>query len=319
MIRSHLCKRILTMYSCIFIGSFVCYGQNNIGINDSDFMYGFSGKLIWDLPLSKEKGNLRVSLAAGAGYSIYETNLTSVNIELTTAFGGLGSYQNENITYWVIAPHITQSFGKGYENSIDRNQPLYYFTDLVAPPLQNPYQNTASVGINCVNFINGKMKGAWQRVAHLGFKFNKVHIVYNNDGGTLLKWWGDKKDRYFTGSGFANIHLDSHIAVNHIGLNFYKFTGYSEMAFELSNELLSASVDYKNPNQNFLNFGFWSINIGNTNHGDFSFRYNNPINIREVQNLIHYSLGFGYHQNFGKPYYSMAFSPSIFQTKLPAK
>ena len=307
----------------LFLYSMYCIGQERVNYrhDNSGFEYGFSAKAILDLA-AKESSSFRISFAAGAGYSIYPTNLTSINIEYSFVTGGLGTYKNENMSYWLFAPNLTQSFGKSAETQyspINRNQPLYYFSDLVSPALQNPFKNSFSIGVNRVYFLGDHHAARWQSVAHLGVKINKVHLAYNNDGGPILKWWGDKHDRYFTGGGFVNVHLDNNLTVNHYGASFYKFTGYTDMAFELSDELLYASVDYKYPNQNFFNFGFWSASIGNTAFGDISLRYNNPPNIREFQNLIHYVKGFAYHQNLGDRYFSVALSPSYGQTFISAK
>ena len=310
-------------FTIVFLWSICCNSQHKVNYSQDNnaFAYGFSAKAILDLARN-ESSSFRISFAAGAGYSIYPTNLTSVNLEFSYVTGGLGTYKNENMCYWVVAPLLTQSLVSKAETldaPINRNQPLYYFSDLVAPPLQNPFQNALSIGLNWINFLGPHHTERWQRVAHAGVKLNKVHVAYNNDGGPILKWWGDRRDRYFTGIGFANVHLDDNLIVNHYGISFYKFTGYTEMAFELSDELLYASVDYKDPNQNFFNFGFWNFSMGNTTFGDVSLRYNNPPDMRETQNLIHYVKGYGYHQNLGEKYFSLAFSPSYGQTYTPTK
>lgn len=310
-------------YSSLFLlASSLCLSQNNIHFQDSGFQYGFSAKMVADLSFPLEKCNIRASIAAGAGYLIYPTNLTNLNIEFSAALRGLGTYRNGSTSYFVAGLNTTQSFGNSSEQPgyfAYRNQPLYYFTDLAAPPLQNPFKNSIALGVNGVLYFNNHQKSRFQRIAFVGAKINAVHIAYSNDGGPVLKWWGDRKDRYFTGGGFLNVHLNEDVAVNKYGLSFYKFTGYTDLSFEISDELLFSSVDYKEVNQNYFNRGFWSLSAGNTSYGDVFIRYNDPKDIYEVQNFIHYTMGFGYHQNLGDPYLSIGGSLSFINSYLSRK
>jgi hypothetical protein len=303
--------------------STLCHSQNNIHFQDSEFQYGFSAKIVADLSFPLEKCNIRASIVAGAGYLIYPANLVSTHLEFSGAIGGLGTYRNGTTSYIVGGINTTQSFGDSSQETsaaIYRNQPLYYFTDLSAPPLQNPFRNSIAMGMNWVRYFNKHQREEkFQRIAFLGAKINVVHIVYSNDGGALLKFWGDGKDRYLTGGGFVNVHLNEDTAVNKFGISFYKFTGFNEMSFEVSDELFFSSVDYREVDQNYFNKGFWGFSAGNTSYGDVFMRINNPKNIGEVQNFIHYAMGFGYHQNLEDPYLSFGGSVSFLNSYIPKK
>jgi hypothetical protein len=284
--------------------------------------YGFSTKLIVDLG-KKKANNIRLGLATGMGFNFYSTSSTSLNFEYSVLIGGLGTYNNKNSSYFVIAPHFCQSLHKNHFGTSDDafyvNQPLYYFTDLTPPPLQNQFRKSISVGANFIHFFNRRMTHKWQRVAHLGIKYEEVQFVYNNDGGFLLSKWGDREDRYFTGVGFLRARLKEYVALNDFAVSFYKFTGFNIMSFEVSDELLFSSVDYNDSNQNLFNRGFLSFQVGNSKYGEVFYRYNNARNTKEVQNFIHYTMGFGYHQNPTDSYNTFGFSLNHYQTYIPGK
>jgi hypothetical protein len=315
--------RFIKFITVLLLHCSFCYSQENIHFQTSELQYGVSAKVVADLSASRDKFNIRASVATGVGYLVYPTNLVSAHLEFSAAMKGLGTYKNGMTSYLVGGLNTTQSFGDSSQYTspeLYRNQPLYYFTDLAAPPLQNPFRNSISVGLNWVRYFNKHQRESnYQRIAYLGAKINVVHIAYSNDGGFLLKFWGDRKDRYFTGGGFVDVHLNDNTAINKYGISFYKFTGYNELSFEISDELLFSSVDYKDVEQNYFNKGFWSFNVGNTTYGDVFMRLNNPKNIGEVQNFIHYVMGFGYHQNLDDPYISYGGSLSYFNTFIPVK
>lgn len=315
-------KKIILL---ILVYCFKSYSQNNVQYNgfNNKLQYGFSTKLIFDLG-NYNNSNIRIGFASGIGYEFYSTGTTSLNVEYSILNKGLGSFNNKGwSSYLVIAPHFCQSIDKKSFKSSDgallNNQPLYYFSDLVVPPLQNPYKKSISIGLNFIHFINKHITNKWQRVAHLSIKYNEGQLVYNNDGGAFLKIWGDKEDRYFTGIGFLRVSLKENLAINNFAISFYKFTGYHPMSFEISDELLFSSVDYKDAKQNLFNRGFWSFQIGNSKYGDVFMRYNNPRNIREVQNFIHYKMGFGYHQNPKDSFLTFGGSLNYYQTYIQHK
>ncbi len=300
------------------------YCQNTVQFDNSSkkMQYGVSTRLVFDVG-KKNYNNIRIGFASGMGFNFYTTSTTSLNVEYSILYGGLGTYNNKNSSYFVIAPHFCQSLHKNNfvvaEEALNYNQPLYYFTDLVTPPLQNQFRKSVSIGANFVYFLNERMKHRWQRVAHFGIKYEEAQLIYNNDGGAFLKYWGDKEDRSFTGIGFLRVRLKDYVAINDLAISFYKFTGYNYMSFEAGDELLYSSVDYKDPQQNLFNRGFWSFQVGNSKYGDVFMRYNNPRNTKEVQNFIHYTMGFGYHQNPTDSFYTFGGSLNQYQTNIPGK
>lgn len=287
------------------------------------FQYGFSTRIVYDIDFSGRKySNIRIGFGSGIGLKTYSSNFSSLNFEYSLLCGGLGTYDNNWSQYFVFSLHFCQAVDLSKQPTdndgiLKSNQPLYYFSDLVTPSLQNPFKRSISIGANFIHFINKKMTHKWQRVAHLGFKFNEAQLVYNNDGGAILEKWGDREDRYFTGSGFLKIRLDDHLGINDFGISFYKFTGYFPMSFEIGDEMLYSSVDYKDTDQHLFNRGFWSFQVGNSNYGDVFVRYNNSRNTKEVQNFIHYVMGFGYHQNPTDSYYSYGGSLTNYQINIP--
>lgn len=302
------------------------FSQDNIKLTEKDHLqYGCSAKLIVDFSAKKKFSNYRLGIASGVGYSFFGSSSASLNVEYSVLLRGLGTMNNGTNSYFVIAPHFCQSLDNNNfhtEKEVQtNNQPLYYFTDLVTPPLQNPFRKSVSAGLNFIRFINNNPRqiSKWQRVAHIGFKINTVQFAYNNDGGFLLKLLGDKEDRYFTGCGFLRMNLRDNLAVNELAISFYKFTGYNYMSFEVGDELLFSSVDYVDIKQNLFNRGYWSFQAGNTRYGNVFLRYNNPRNTKEVQNFIHNVMGFGYHQNLTDSFYSAGFSLNHYQTNLSGK
>lgn len=315
-------RKYLSILSMLF--TVLIYSQSDVRIDESSkkMQYGFSTKLVFDLGF-RNHSNVRIGFSTGIGFQTYSSNITSLNFEYSILKGGLGAFNNKWSSYFVIAPHFCQAVDLTNSSNpngfLQNNQPLYYFTDLVTPALLNPYKKSFSIGANFIHFVNRRIPYKWQRVAHLGIKFNNVQLVYNNDGGALMKIWGDKEDRYFTGTGFLRIQLDKNEGINNIGLSFYKFTGYKPMSFEVSDELLFSSVDYIDPKQNLFNKGFWSLQVGNSKYGEIFLRYNNPRNIKEVQNFIHYNMGFGYHQNPEDNFFTIGGSINNGQTNIPGK
>ena len=175
------------------------------------------------------------------------------------------------------------------------NVPLYYFGDFTFPALQNPYRYSFSVGTNII-FTTDRNKTA-QRVGFFNVHLNHVQISYYNDGGTPFddSYLGDGKDRYYTGGALFSYHGKPYTAINLIELSFHKFTGYTKNAFEVSNKLDLAYVNYKNKEEKYYNKSMWTLNISNPAKG-FGInihRYN--YTKWDVQHLIHFSIFNSYH------------------------
>ena len=108
-----------------------------------------------------------------------------------------------------------------------------------------------------------------QRVGFFNLHLNHIQVSYFNDGGTPFDETklGDSKDRYYTGGAVFSYHGKPYTALNLVELSFYKFTGYTKNAFEVSNKLDLAYVNYNRKEEKYYNKSLWTLNISNPNQG----------------------------------------------------
>ncbi|SIP91944.1 polymorphic toxin type 23 domain-containing protein [Chryseobacterium sp. RU33C] len=262
--------------------------------------------------------NIRFGISTGIGYMAFNSLLPALNAEYTISYGGLSTYQDSIrkrfSSQLTGSLSLTSGFNNEFRNNsleyiANRNKPLYYFTDLTQPSLQNPFNSSFTFGTNWVYHLSANIPKCKrrQRVGFLGFKIDNFQFGYLNDGGWPIAkiGLGDKEDRYYTGGGFVNINLPMDRKINNINAGFYRFTGYSELAFDTADEFLFGYVDYADPKQKYFNHGFWNFGIGNAEHWNGFIRLNNVYNLSEVQNIIHYLTKSSYHQN-QRPFYISA-------------
>lgn len=189
---------------------------------------------------------------------------------------------------------------------IKRNIPLYYFSNFTNPALQNPYDYSISAGTNFI-VSSDKLRSS-QRVGFLNAHINRLQVSYYNDGGTPFDeaYLGDSKDRFYTGGALVSYQGDTKMGVNLLELSFQKFTGYTKNAFEVSNNLDLAFVDYNKPEEQYFNKSLWSLHISNPEKGiGISInRYN--YTDWDIQHLIHFSTFNAYHLVPYRDYFSVS-------------
>ena len=186
-----------------------------------------------------------------------------------------------------------------------RNVPLYYFADFGYPALQNPYRYSGSVGTNVV--LTTDRKRAVQRIGFVGFNARQFQISSYNDGGQPFRLFqvGDRKDRYYTGGGVLSYHGDTRTYLNLIELSYHKFTGYTKNAFEVSNKLQLARVNYSDEEQQYFNKSVWSITLADPARGwGVSGRMYHYL-LYDVQHLLHWGLFNAYHLVPYKPHFAL--------------
>ena len=78
---------------------------------------------------------------------------------------------------------------------------------------------------------------------------------------------GDGYDRYHTGGGLLSYNGPKNTALNTIEIAYHKFTGFSQSAFEASNLLFLAYMDYHDPEQQYFNRSQYDFSFSNPFRG----------------------------------------------------
>jgi Bacterial toxin 23 len=286
------------------------------------FQYGFSIKGLFEFSLKKksQKPVFRLCTDFGIGSNVLARALYfSINTELQLYNGGLGSRRREGMKKPGVTLDIISAFTltTGLNNYLtsdslsaivnsNRNVFLYYFSNFSYPALQNPYDYSISAGTNFI-FSTDKYKSS-QRVGFLNLHVNNLQVSYYNDGSTPFDqtYLGDGKDRFYSGGTLISYHGNSNKGINLVELSFNKFTGYTKNAFEVSNKLDLAFVNYNNTEEKYYNKSLWSLNIANPERG-FGINLNryNYLNW-DIQDLIHFSIFNSYHLVPYNDYFSIS-------------
>ncbi len=275
------------------------------------FQYGFSikGLVEFSLNTKSQKPVFRLCTDFGMGSNVLARAFYfSINIECQLYNGGLGSKRREGEKKPGVTLDIINGFTltTGLRNYLthdslphiintDRNVPLYYFSNFSYPALQNPYSYSISAGTDFI-FSTDKFKSS-QRVGFLNLHLHTIQASYYNDGGTPLEQitLGDGKDRFYSGGALISYHGVSNNGINLVEISFNKFTGYTKNAFEVSNKLDLAFVNYNNSEEKYYNKSLWSLNIGNPEKGyGLTLNRYNYTNW-DVQDFIHFTKFYSYH------------------------
>lgn len=305
-------RRIQLMISIFFF--FLCshaQSKREYSSNQLSFQYGLTLKGVVEFSLKKnsDKPIFRICADLGLGSNLLARAIYfSYNAEFQIYNGGLGSLRRRGQKKPALTLDIINAITltSGIHNyltadsfpaisSSSRNVPLYYFSNFAYPALQNPYTYSLSVGTNFI-FSTDKLKTS-QRVGFFNLHVNRFQVSYFNDGGTPFDeiYLGDSKDRFYTGGAVFSYHGPSYTALHLVELSFHKFTGYTKNAFEVSNKLDFAYVNYNNKEEKYYNKSLWSLNISNPElgYGIHLNRYN--CTNWDVQHLIHFSIFNSYH------------------------
>jgi Bacterial toxin 23 len=273
------------------------------------FQYGFSVKGLVEFSCTKktQKPIFRLCVNLGLGSNVFSRDIYfSINSEAQLYNGGMGSRKRTGNNKPGFTIDFINAFtlttglhnyltSDSFPELVKRNQPLYYFSNFTNPALQNPYNYSISAGTNFI-FSTDKFK-APQRVGFLNIHAKGLQLSYYNDGGAPFEqtYLGDGKDRFYTGGGLVSFQGKSSMDINQVELSFHKFTGYTKNAFEVSNRLDLAFVNYNNAEERYYNKSLWSLNISNPEKG-FGIninRYN--FTDWDIQHLIHFSIFNSYH------------------------
>jgi hypothetical protein len=283
---------------------------------NTKFQTGISAKAT--IEFQKSIPNLRLGINAGIASPVLSNILyPAVNLEWQIYYRGLGTtsgspLKRSNLTTDLMASAmmtggINYRFNKLTDEQLShRNQPLYYFTDLAQPALQNPYRYSMSVGTNFLIALDPHKKRI-QQIGYVNLHVSAFQFNYYNDGGGFQSICiGDGEDRYFTGGGFAAVNLDNRQQINQMIISYHKFSGFTPESFDLAGDMDLSFVSYANPNEAYYNKSYWNFAISNVSNGFTGFfRINNPYNQVDFQNTIHYTGNDAYHQIPYPKYYSI--------------
>lgn len=290
--------------------------------NQLSFQYGFSlkGLLEFSLKKNNQQPVFRLCTDFGLGSNVLARAIYfSFNSEIQWYNGGLGSKRRKGDFKPAITADFINAFNltTGLNNyltsdSFDviqksrRNVPLYYFSNFTYPALQNPYDYSITAGTIFV--LSSDRQKSNQRLGFLNIHVKRLQVSYYNDGGTPFDetFLGDSKDRYYTGGAMVSYHGNSFNSVNLAELSFNKFTGYTKNAFEVSNKLNLAFVNYNNPQQKYYNKSLWTLNISNPEKGyGINLNRYNYTNW-DIQHLIHFSIFNSFHLVPYSDYFSVS-------------
>jgi hypothetical protein len=270
------------------------------------FQYGFSFKTTIEAgALAKPSVNIRFSLNAGVASDFLARWIyPSLNTEFQFYNGGFGSRNNGGKSPFCLDIITALTATAGIKNQhrpfnaadlASRNVPLYYFANFVHPALQNPFDYSLSAGTDFI--FSSDSKKTSQRVGFFNLHVGMMQLSYYNDGGWPFAdiWLGDRRDRYYTGGGTLSYNGRRYTLLETVELGYHKYTGYSKSAFEFSNKMKLAYVNYKKDEQKFYNRSLWSLNIANPSKGfGMNLRTFNYVD-QDIQHKIHWGLSDSYH------------------------
>ena len=305
--------RVLLGIALSFYSSYL-YCQNNFTLSNNDVNYGIGTKL--NIEFGPDGiPNYKLSITGGIGY---KTEIDRFGIAPTVHLGVLlfnrgviGASQNQKWSkiqahYFFNTTAVFQIDRLDF-SQINRPVPLYHFAEFTANPLQNPYKSSVSYGMNLILVQNSKQIG--NRFANLehtlqrtGF-FNvniggRFQVSYYNDGGPILGWAGDNRDRYYTGGLILSYHGFIDDFVNLIELSYHKYTGYQKYAFDVGEHLQIDFINYQDTSQFTYNQQRWRLNFSNLDNGfggSISWYNKNRI---DLQDFLHFTTNVPYHPDY---------------------
>lgn len=282
------------------------------------FQYGFGLKASIELGISKHAPAPVYRLVASTGVSsnfLKSWLHPSLNTELQLYNGGLGSRRQrftlkptlDFITAVTLTAGDRNFLYSHYQPVVEtRMVPLYYFGDFVIPSLQNPFRNSISVGTNVIFTTDDSKKS--QRVGFINVHLNRFQVSYYNDGGLGIAnaYAGDRKDRYYSGGVVLSYHGQPHTLANLVEVSYHKHTGYTRNAFELSNKMYLAYMNYNDTVQENYNKSVWSLTVSNVGqHYGASIKSYNFVRA-DAQHWIHLTLFNSFHMVPYQPHLSLS-------------
>ena len=270
---------LLKILTALWLASSIqnCFAQDvKFNQKNSAVQIGYAIKA--QAEFGTRKGNIfhwRLGVSGGIGAFAGENWFyPTLHTDFMLYHGGVGSKWPGVKTarsYLDVEANIAYTVTFGLENRMaagdpkgpeQRLYPLYYFNTLQHPPLQNPYEWSASIGGNIV-WLATRKKDKIQQVGFANLHFSRLQLNYANDGPFFPKPLGDRYDRLHTGTGFITWHGDRNWNINLVEVGFDKFTGYGTNAYELANRLGTGYMYYRDTTQHFYNKGRIFVTVAN--------------------------------------------------------
>lgn len=308
-------KNLYLFFLLIFLYSFASNAQNDFSFTNSNFQYGIALKLNLELGVRFKKKftfnkrnffspGAKLSLTAAVGYEkpdfgvfpaihagaiLFNKNTIGSNQERASYVPQLHFFTNA-----VVAAQIDAKQFDPFEKSV----PFYHFTEFVANPLQNPYFSSVSFGVNLI-----KVKDDHQWVGFFNSNVARTfQISYYNDGGPILGWPGDNRDRYYTGGGHASYHGNYRGDIDLIELSYHKYTGYQESAFDVADKLQIDFLNYNDSKQFAYNQQRWRLNFSSLRSGYGGSVSIFNLNRIDFQDFLHFNTNVPYHPDYYNGY-----------------
>lgn len=284
----------------VLFSAMCCYAQQDFSTTNSNFQLGIGTKINIELN-DKFRPAYKVSLTGALGYNTNNLGLFPA-IHTGVLFfnkGSIGADQSKKWhriqTHFYTGAHITGQLDKRDFDVHERYVPLYHFSEFTANPLQNPYKSSISYGANWV-FVQKKNH---QRIGFFNLNIaGRAQVSYYNDGGPVLRWVGDKRDRYYTGGVILSYHGNTVDPVDLIELSYHKYTGYQRYAFDVGDKLQIDFLNYFDADQFSFNQQRWRLNVTSTREGFGGSVTLYNVNSLDVQDFLHFNTNVPYHPDF---------------------
>jgi hypothetical protein len=322
----HMCL-VRFLFSCLLADSVTCalaQTRSSRFYSSNDVQYGLSIKATVLIDSRRQHPNPYFRLGADVGMAstfIDDWLYPAINVEFQLYNGGLGTRNRDGHNYgadFEMLPAFTLTAGcpdRVHGTAGDnREVSLYYFSNFARPALLNPYRHSVSFGtIFCLVTDSAKKS---QRIGFLDFNIaGGLQFSYYNDGSVPFEQTaaGDGYDRFHTGGGLLSYNGPSNTLVNTVELAYHKYTGFSQSAFEASNKLFLAFMDYHDPEQKEFNRSQFDLSVSNPYKGyGLQAQWYNSVRA-DLQHDIHTAVLDTYHMvpytppylTFGLTYYGL--------------
>jgi len=241
-------------YTIVFILVLLSHEMESQTRSFDDLRLGIGVKLNIEIQ-NLDRISFRASATGGIGHYLKINDdgfgtLPTAHIGLLLYNRGIiGSQLDKNYLKSIFLDFFTNftltTGGKNIKNINrieDRRVPLYHFSDFTANPLLNTFKHSLSFGTNII--LNPDKNRSPQVFGFVNLNIARTaQVSYYNDGGPILKYLGDKKDRYYTGGIVLSAHFNSKAEINLVELSFHKFTGWQQYAFDDVQDIIHFSRD----------------------------------------------------------------------------
>ncbi len=292
------------------------FAQSNYSNSNSRVQYGVSTKV--SIELGARFGNVKsinnrffspaykVSVTGGVGYIIgndFEVFPAIHSGVLLFNKGSIGANQSlrprQVQFHYFFNGHLTAMLDEKDFTYSNKNVPFYHFSEHTANPLQNPFKSSLSFGANLIFVQNNNYQWTGFFNANIA---STIQVSYYNDGGPILGWPGDNRDRYYTGGVVLSYHGMSSDKIDLIELSYHKYTGYVMNAFDVADKLQIDFLNYSDLKQFSYNQQRWRLNFSNTNDGFGGSASVYNYNKWDFQDWLHFNTNVPYHPDYYRGY-----------------